>query len=140
MRPTTRRKARHAAKSLPSCPSTPSACSVWHRWCAVPSRGAGGFGDAPEALAVFVENEIRPLMNPCRGLNEWSGEELVRFRADTRRPRRGRLGVTRNYGVGSSPARYRCYGILMPLKRPRSFRSFLGPWIPLKLPKSAIGL
>ena len=41
---------------------------------------AGGFGNAPEALAVFIENEIRPLMNRFRELNEWAGEELVRFR------------------------------------------------------------
>ncbi|MDN4591272.1 phage portal protein [Xenophilus aerolatus] len=40
---------------------------------------AGGFGNAPEALAVFIENEIRPLMNRFRELNEWAGEELVRF-------------------------------------------------------------
>jgi PBSX family phage portal protein len=42
---------------------------------------AGGFGNAPEALSVFVENEIRPLMERLRELNEWAGEELVRFRA-----------------------------------------------------------
>lgn len=41
---------------------------------------AGGFGNAPEALAVFIENEIRPLMNRLAELNEWAGEELVRFR------------------------------------------------------------
>ncbi|WP_454907593.1 phage portal protein [Variovorax gossypii] len=40
---------------------------------------AGGFGNAPDALAVFVDNEIRPLMQRFRELNEWAGEELVRF-------------------------------------------------------------
>lgn len=40
---------------------------------------AGGFGNAPDALAVFVENEIRPLMQRFRELNDWAGEELVRF-------------------------------------------------------------
>jgi PBSX family phage portal protein len=40
---------------------------------------AGGFGNAPDALAVFVENEILPLMQRFRELNDWAGEELVRF-------------------------------------------------------------
>lgn len=40
---------------------------------------AGGFGNAPDALAVFVENEILPLMQRFRELNDWTGEELVRF-------------------------------------------------------------
>ncbi|WP_431274218.1 phage portal protein [Variovorax ureilyticus] len=40
---------------------------------------AGGFGNAPDALRVFVDNEIRPLMQRFRELNEWAGEELVRF-------------------------------------------------------------
>ena len=40
---------------------------------------AGGFGNAPDALRVFVENEIRPLMQRFRELNDWAGEELVRF-------------------------------------------------------------
>jgi len=40
---------------------------------------AGGFGNAPDALGVFIENEIRPLMQRFRELNEWAGEELVRF-------------------------------------------------------------
>ncbi|MNQ48461.1 Phage portal protein [compost metagenome] len=40
---------------------------------------AGGFGNAPQALAVFIENEIRPLMQRFRELNDWAGEELVRF-------------------------------------------------------------
>lgn len=40
---------------------------------------AGGFGNAPDALAVFVQNEVRPLMTRFRELNEWAGDELVRF-------------------------------------------------------------
>jgi len=40
---------------------------------------AGGFGNAPDALAVFVENEILPLMQRFRELNDWAGEELVLF-------------------------------------------------------------
>lgn len=43
------------------------------------SINAGGFGNAPQALAVFIENEIRPLMQRFRELNDWAGEELVRF-------------------------------------------------------------
>ncbi|KAF1021905.1 MAG: hypothetical protein GAK30_01594 [Paracidovorax wautersii] len=42
-------------------------------------NNTGGFGNAPEARAVFIDNEIRPLMQRFRELNEWAGEELVRF-------------------------------------------------------------
>ncbi len=42
---------------------------------------AGGFGNAPDALRVFIDNEIRPLMQRFRELNDWAGEELVRFTA-----------------------------------------------------------
>jgi capsid portal protein len=45
---------------------------------------AGGFGNAPDALGVFIDNEIRPLMQRFRELNEWAGEELVRFAAPLR--------------------------------------------------------
>jgi PBSX family phage portal protein len=40
---------------------------------------AGGFGNAPDALRVFIDNEIRPLMQRFRELNDWTGEEVVRF-------------------------------------------------------------
>ena len=40
---------------------------------------AGGFGNAPDALRVFVDNEIRPLMQRFRELNDWAEDELVRF-------------------------------------------------------------
>ncbi|MBB2777387.1 UNVERIFIED_ORG: hypothetical protein HNP28_002720 [Comamonas terrigena] len=39
----------------------------------------GGFGNAGEARKVFIENEIAPLETKCRTINEWAGEELVRF-------------------------------------------------------------
>ncbi len=40
---------------------------------------AGGFGNAPDALKVFIRNEIAPLMQRFRELNDLAGEELVRF-------------------------------------------------------------
>lgn len=40
---------------------------------------AGGFGNAPQAMQVFVETEIQPLMQRFRQINEWAGEELVVF-------------------------------------------------------------
>ena len=40
---------------------------------------AGGFGNAPDAIRVFFDNEVRPLMQRFRELNEWADEELVRF-------------------------------------------------------------
>jgi PBSX family phage portal protein len=40
---------------------------------------AGGFGNAPDALKVFIRYEIAPLMQRFRELNDMAGEELVRF-------------------------------------------------------------
>lgn len=40
---------------------------------------AGGFGSASDALRVFIDNEIRPLMQRFRELNDWAREESVRF-------------------------------------------------------------
>ncbi len=40
---------------------------------------AGGFGNAPDALKVFIRYEIAPLMQRFRELNDMVGEELVRF-------------------------------------------------------------
>jgi len=38
-----------------------------------------GLGDANTAMEVFVQMEIMPLMNMMMGLNEWMGDEVVRF-------------------------------------------------------------
>lgn len=42
-------------------------------------NNTGGFGNAGEARKVFIENEIAPLETKCMTINEWAGEELVRF-------------------------------------------------------------
>lgn len=44
----------------------------------IPSN-AGGFGDVEKASAVFMRNEITPLQNRLASLNEWLGEEVIRF-------------------------------------------------------------
>ncbi len=40
---------------------------------------AGGFGDVEKATAVFVRNEIDPLKAAFLAINDWIGEEAVRF-------------------------------------------------------------
>lgn len=40
---------------------------------------AGGFGDIEKAEAVFFRNEIAPLQRRFQALNNWLGEEVVRF-------------------------------------------------------------
>jgi PBSX family phage portal protein len=42
-------------------------------------NNTGGFGDAEKAAAVFWANEILPLQARFRDVNEWMGEEVVRF-------------------------------------------------------------
>ena len=39
----------------------------------------GGFGDVTSAAEVFVKNEIRPLQERFREVNEWAGLEIVSF-------------------------------------------------------------
>ncbi|MBZ5876023.1 phage portal protein [Chromohalobacter israelensis] len=41
---------------------------------------SGGFGDIEKAARVFVANELEPLQATMREINEWAGEEIVRFR------------------------------------------------------------
>jgi len=48
----------------------------------VPSN-AGGFGSVKEASQIFYEAEIQPLQRRFMALNEWIGEEVVRFRERT---------------------------------------------------------
>lgn len=45
----------------------------------VPSN-AGGFGSIKDASIVFYENEIKPLQSRLLQINEWAGEEIIRFR------------------------------------------------------------
>lgn len=44
----------------------------------IPSN-AGGFGDVAKATLVFCRNEIQPLQERLRALNDWIGEEVIRF-------------------------------------------------------------
>ena len=48
----------------------------------IPSN-TGGFGDAAKAAEVFARNEIVPLQEHFRQINDWMGEEVVRFRPYT---------------------------------------------------------
>lgn len=48
----------------------------------VPKNNAG-FGDVAKAKEVFIENEIQPLQVRFATLNDWIGEEVVRFDSPT---------------------------------------------------------
>ena len=48
----------------------------------VPSN-TGGFGAADTAAEVFGRNEVEPLQARFLELNDWLGEEVVKFRAYT---------------------------------------------------------
>ena len=43
-------------------------------------NNTGGFGDAEKAAKVFTINEIIPLQERLKELNDWIGEEVVRFK------------------------------------------------------------
>lgn len=40
-----------------------------------------GFGDVEKASRVFVRNERMPLQKQPQELNDWLGEEIIRFEA-----------------------------------------------------------
>ena len=40
---------------------------------------AGGFGDVAKAAKVFVINELQPLQKVMLQINDWLGEEVIRF-------------------------------------------------------------
>jgi len=42
-------------------------------------NSTGGFGPVEDAARVFVVNELKPLQIRMAQLNEWAGEEIVRF-------------------------------------------------------------
>lgn len=42
-------------------------------------NNTGGFGDAEKAAKVFATNEIVPLQERLRELNDWLGQEVIRF-------------------------------------------------------------
>lgn len=41
---------------------------------------SGGFGDAVKASQVFVRNELTPLQERLKAINNWLGEEVIAFR------------------------------------------------------------
>lgn len=43
-------------------------------------NNTGGFGDAERAASVFAANELAPLQERLKELNDWIGEEVIRFR------------------------------------------------------------
>ncbi|CAM3264354.1 MULTISPECIES: phage portal protein [Yersinia] len=43
-------------------------------------NNTGGFGDVEKAARVFAINELAPLQERLSELNEWVGEEVIRFR------------------------------------------------------------
>jgi PBSX family phage portal protein len=45
----------------------------------VPTNTAG-FGDVEKAAAVFSRNELEPLQERLKELNDWLGQEVIRFR------------------------------------------------------------
>lgn len=42
-------------------------------------KNTGGFGDIEKARSVFVQNEILPLTDRFSGVNDWIGEQVMRF-------------------------------------------------------------
>jgi PBSX family phage portal protein len=43
-------------------------------------HNTGGFGDASKAAEVFSANEIVPLQERLKALNEWIGDEVIKFK------------------------------------------------------------
>lgn len=43
-------------------------------------NNTGGFGDVAKAAAVFARNELEPLQARLMEVNDWLGEEVIRFR------------------------------------------------------------
>ncbi|TNV19698.1 phage portal protein [Buttiauxella sp. B2] len=43
-------------------------------------NNTGGFGDVVKAAQVFVRNELTPLQERIKEVNEWIGEEMIRFK------------------------------------------------------------
>ncbi len=42
-------------------------------------NNAGGFGDVEKASRVFVRNELIPLQERIKELNNWLGEKVIHF-------------------------------------------------------------
>lgn len=46
-------------------------------------NNVGGFGDVEKAANVFVRNELLPLQKRMKEINDWLGEEVMKFEAYT---------------------------------------------------------
>jgi len=44
---------------------------------------SGGFGDAVKASQVFVRNELTPLQERMKEINNWIGEQIISFKEYT---------------------------------------------------------
>ena len=42
-------------------------------------NNTGGFGDVKKAAQIFVRNELTPLQERMKEVNEWIGEEVIKF-------------------------------------------------------------
>ena len=42
-------------------------------------EGNGSFGDVEKAARVFAVNELTPVMEAMKHVNDWLGEEVIRF-------------------------------------------------------------
>ncbi|MGX1087698.1 capsid portal protein [Pseudomonas sp. AP3_22 TE3818] len=43
-------------------------------------QNAGGFGSIREAAQIYAANELEPLQTRMLQLNDWVGEEVIRFK------------------------------------------------------------
>lgn len=66
-------------KTLNTFQSTLSALPECPEQGIVPNN-TGGFGSIKDAADVFYQNEIAPLQSRIQQLNEWAGDEIIRFK------------------------------------------------------------
>ncbi len=43
-------------------------------------QNAGGFGSIREAAQIYAANELEPIQTRMTQLNDWLGEEIVKFK------------------------------------------------------------
>ncbi|MBD8100241.1 portal protein [Pseudomonas fluorescens] len=43
-------------------------------------QNAGGFGSIREAAQIYAANELEPIQARMAQVNEWLGEEVIRFK------------------------------------------------------------
>lgn len=57
-----------------------AALRVYPQLMGIVPQNAGGFGSIKEASAVWAANELEPLQARLRQVNDWVGEEVIRFK------------------------------------------------------------